>query len=139
MRSISIKGVVLGSLLVIALDLIFGVVMMFSMAQPVLQTGMTRADASLALADIAKGSQFLIGSVIFGTLTTVVGGYVAARIAKRLPYLNSAATGVVGLIFTALYASSEYPMWFNIVGLLVVIPASLLGGHLAKSYSGTRA
>ena len=69
---------------------------------------------------------------MLGTLTTIVGGYVCAKVANRLPYMNAAALGVVGLVVGVLLADGDSPLWFNVLGLLVVLPSALLGGHFAK-------
>lgn len=77
-------------------------------------------------------TNFLLGSIILGTLSTMVGGYLAARIAKKEPYWNAGAIGVLGIVLGLLLAK-DYPLWFNVVGFLLALPAALLGGHLARS------
>ena len=37
--------------------------------------------------------------MVFGMATTVLGGYLAARIAKRIPYYHGLAMGIVGMLF----------------------------------------
>ena len=71
---------------------------------------------------------------MLGSLSTVAGGYVSARIAKRLPYMNSAAVGVVGLVLGAFLADGTLPLWFNLLGFASVLPMALVGGHLAKRH-----
>lgn len=83
--------------------------------------------------EITSSTEFLIGSLILGTLSTSVSGYVAARMAKIVPYLNSAAIGVIGIVLGIFFAGNN-PLWFDILGFASAIPAALLGGHLAKMH-----
>jgi hypothetical protein len=69
------------------------------------------------------------------TLSTVVGGYIAARVAKEAIYLNSGMFGVIGISIGLLvggeYLSGEYPLWFTVLGYISITPSALLGGYLA--------
>ncbi len=71
--------------------------------------------------------------MMFGTATTVGGAYLAARIARRIPYYHGLAMGIVGMLFILITWNSEVT-WPNVVGLLITIPASLLGAHLARRH-----
>lgn len=70
-------------------------------------------------------------SLIIGLLCTTVGGYVAGKIAKRYEVLNSLAVGVLGLVIGVLFAFS-LPLWYNLLGFILVIPSAYLGGVIAK-------
>lgn len=135
MRNISIKGVAFGTLLTLMLDAVAGMAMLFLMGQGTFQPGMTEAEATSAIKAITRGTDFLIVSLVAGTLTTVAGGYVAARVAKRLPYLNAAASGVVGLVLGAVLADGEFPLWFNALGFAAILPGALVGGFLVKQHA----
>jgi hypothetical protein len=69
--------------------------------------------------------------VLFGSATTVGGGYLAARLAKRLPYYHGLAMGLVGIIDIVVEWNSEYTglAW---MGIVTTIPLALVGAHLAK-------
>ena len=83
--------------------------------------------------EATSSTEFLIGSLILGTLSTSVSGYIAARMAKIVPYLNSAAIGVICIILGIFFAGNN-ALWFNVLGFASAIPAALLGGHLAKMH-----
>ena len=134
MRNISIKAVVLGFTVTLLLDALVGVAVMFLFGRGVFQTAISEADAIKALATISQQTSFLLVSLGLGTLTTVAGGYVCARVAKRLPYMNTAALGMVGLLFGFLLADASIPLWFNVLAFVFVMPSSLLGGFFAKRY-----
>lgn len=132
MKRVSFKGIILAALLVLVLNMIAGVVMFVSMGGSFLRRGMTEQQMSDTINALTLSTNFLLGSVIIGTLVTIVGGYVAARIAKKEPYLNASIIGVLGIVLGVLLANN-YPLWFNVLGFVMVLPAALLGGHLAKS------
>ena len=132
MKKVSFKGIILAALLVLVLDTIAGVVMFVSMGGSFLRSGMTEQQMSDAIAALTLSTNFLLGSVILGTLATIAGGYVAARIAKKEPYLNASIIGVFGIVLGVLLANN-YPLWFNVLGFVLVLPAALFGGHLARS------
>ena len=133
MRNISLKGIILATMLVIALDTISGIaVMPIFFGGDALDEGMTEQEQNDAIAAITLTTNFLLTSLIRGTLSKMVGGYVAVRIAKREPYLNAGAFGVLGILLGVLFLKSA-PLWFNVSSLLLILPAALLGGLLAKS------
>ena len=52
---------------------------------------------------------------------------------KYQQYYNGLAIGVVGVIFVLAFSGGN-PLWFTIIGLVLTIPASLYGAHLAKKH-----
>jgi len=88
-----------------------------------------------ALLELAKNIMdttiYLPVMFTFGSLTTVAGAYLAARLAKRIPYYHGLAMGIIGLLFSAFFWSEE-PNSLDYLGLLITIPLSLLGAHLAR-------
>lgn len=132
MNKVSLKGIVIAGLMVVALDTIAGMAMMAIMGGNGFKEGMTGQEANDAMAAVTLSARFLLGSLILGTLSTMVGGYVAARVAKNEPYLNAGIIGVLGILLGVLSAK-DYPLWFNVSGFLFVLPAALLGGHFAKA------
>ena len=131
MDRFSLKGIILAILLMLVLDTISGVALMGVMGSHVLQEGLTDQQVNEAIAAVTHNRDFLLWSLILGTLSTIVAGYVAARIAKKEPYLNAGVVGVLGIAIGLIF-SADYPLWFNVLGFLLVIPAALLGGHLAR-------
>lgn len=132
MNKLSFKGIALAMLLVLALDAIAGIAMTAFMGSNAFSEEMTEQQMNDAIAAMTLSTNFLLGSIILGTLSTMVGGYLAARIAKKEPYWNAGAIGVLGIVLGLLLAK-DYPLWFNVVGFLLALPAALLGGHLARS------
>ena len=67
----------------------------------------------------------------FGLATTVGGGYLAARIAKNIPYYHGLGMGLLGIAY-AFVLWPEQPDGYTWFGLLITIPAAIYGAHLAK-------
>ena len=98
---------------------------------------MSQAEIEEAIAIATQRSGFLITSLIVGLGFTALGGFVAARVAQKEIYLNAGLVGVASLLI-GLFFGSDGPIWFNIAGFLLVIPAALYGGYLADPESGAR-
>ncbi len=120
MNNLSIKGILLGLLVTIVIDIIGGIA-----AIPLFASSMSEE----ALKALNEDTGALIWSLLIGTVSTIIGGFIAARFGKLAPYKNSAVVGVIGLIAGVLLGG-DAPLWFNIIGFASVIPAALLGGYL---------
>lgn len=114
-------------------DQIIGAILVMALAAGTVETNMTEAAIQEALKAVTQTPAFLAATMVFGTATTVGGGYLAARIARKFPYYNGLAIGLVGLTLQ-LYLWRLNPLWMNIIATLTVIPMSVLGAHLAKPH-----
>lgn len=127
MRSIDVKAILIAIGATLSLDLLLTVVLTSAVLSPQAAFDLQTSQVDALLAD----RTFLIWSLILGTFSTIVGGFLAARFARGLPYYHSLIYGIFGLVFSAL-TSEGLPRWYTAVGFTVLIPAALLGGHLAK-------
>jgi hypothetical protein len=103
-------------------------------ASNALTPGPSQAALTEAKLSLAQDNGYLMVGLLLGTMTTVLGGYLAARIAKTLPLYNGLAVGVLGL-FAGVFlggGTEESPWWYLTVGYLSVIPAALVGAWLAQ-------
>jgi hypothetical protein len=139
MRHLSIKAVLSGAAIGLLLDLLSGVTLTFVLGSDAFTRGASEAEVQRALAELSRATPFLFASLVLGSLSTVAAGYVSARIAGRLPYMNAAAVGVAGLLLGVFFADGTLPLWFNLLGFASVLPMALLGGHLAKRQAQARA
>ena len=82
----------------------------------------------------AQDNGYLVAGLLLGTLTTVLGGYLVARIAKKMPFFNALAVGLMSLIAGIVLGGNgdEVPLWYQIMGYITVIPAALAGARLAQ-------
>jgi len=131
MHRIDLKAVVIAFAIECVLDQIIGNILLFVIGQDVFTPEMDHDAFIKAATPIVASADFLLASAVLGTLTTVAGGYLAARFAKGFPLYNGLAIGIVGFVFTAFTLDSE-PAWYMAVGLLLSIPASIYGASIAK-------
>lgn len=74
-------------------------------------------------------------SFVGGLSCTVLGGFVAARIAGRLEYYHGLFTGLGVLVFGELMmlnSPADYALALRLLGDALLIPAALWGAHLRK-------
>ncbi|MBL8267597.1 hypothetical protein [Steroidobacter sp.] len=131
MPSISIRAVILASLAVLGVDILSGMVLTQMFGGPSFDSGLTDEQIRSAYQVLLQDVRYLTFGLILGTASTVLGGYLAARLARNMPYFNALAFGVLGLLISTI-GSGDLPTWFKVVGLLLTLPAALLGGHFAK-------
>ncbi|MEW9701960.1 hypothetical protein [Paenibacillus sp. SI8] len=71
--------------------------------------------------------------MIIGAIFSVLGGFVAARIAKQSKLMHSSIIGLacelLG-IYTILFGKSILPTWYHVIGFIITIPLTLYGGFL---------
>ncbi len=78
-------------------------------------------------------------ALAYRSVYTVVGGYIAAKLALHNPMRHALALGIVGLVFGgvgAIVTITKYdlgPDWYPIALALTGLPLSLLGGALHRS------
>ena len=130
MRTISIKAVVLASLAVFGVDIVSSLILFDAFGGPDLD-GMSDEQMRAAMLVLFQDTRYLTLALILGTASTVLGGYLAARLAKGVPYFNALAFGVLGLV-VGLFTSSDLPIWFKVIGFGLTLPAAVAGGHIAK-------
>lgn len=74
---------------------------------------------------------------------SVLGSYIAARLAPRNPMRHALILGVVGLILSAVGAIATIPLnlgpsWYPIALVLTAVPCAWLGGVLYRVRHGDR-
>ncbi|SDO08789.1 hypothetical protein SAMN04487897_10837 [Paenibacillus sp. yr247] len=76
---------------------------------------------------------FLLLLLVVGLFWSFLGGYIAAKVAKRAEYFNAACIGVIGAAigFDSMLTNHSIPLWYELIGLFVIVPVTLLGGYLA--------
>ncbi|MDY6948798.1 MAG: hypothetical protein SXG53_24145 [Pseudomonadota bacterium] len=131
MPNISIRAVILASLAVLGVDIMSSLLLTQIFGGPGFDSGLSDEQIRAAYQVLLQDVRYLTLGLILGTASTVLGGYLAARLARSVPYFNALAFGVLGLLISSI-GSGELPTWFKVGGLLLTLPAAVLGGHLAK-------
>ena len=133
MPPIDIKAIVIAFAAEIAADFIIGTQLLLYFAGEKLVPDMTREDFVKVSQMVYDTTAFLPWAMVFGTATTMGGAYLAARIAKRVPYYHGLVMGVLAVVYSLLFGSAE-ARWLAYLAILVSIPVSLYGAHLAKKH-----
>lgn len=131
MSSISVRAVILASLAVLGVDILSSLLLTQMFGGPSFGSGLSEEEIRRAYQVLLQDVRYLSFGLILGTASTVLGGYLAARLARTMPYFNALAFGVLGLLISAIGAG-DVPTWFKLFGLALTLPAALIGGHLAK-------
>ena len=129
MKHIDLRAIVLATLAVFGIDFVTGIVLFSTFSD--LVANATDEQVRAAAVALAKDRGYLRAALILGTGSTVVGGYLVARLARRIPYFNALAYGVLGMVLS-MFTTGELPLWFRVVGIGLTIPASLLGAYFCK-------
>lgn len=132
MSRISWKFVLLAFAAEFVVDSIINSVLLIMFAHGTLSPDLDRESFRKASEIVINSSDFLLAKIVLGTATTVGGGYFAARLAKTFPYYNGLGIGLVGLALSIVFWGG--PIWFNLFGVLMVVPASIYGAHIARKH-----
>ena len=127
--NIDIRAIVLATLAVLGIDFITGIVLFSSFTDLPATAGEEQVRA--AAATLSTNTGYLRAALILGTASTVVGGFMVARIARSIPYFNALGYGVLGMILGAV-PTGDLPTWFKVVGIGLTVPASLVGAYFGK-------
>jgi hypothetical protein len=130
---LSFRALVLACAAEFGADTLSGMFLFALFAGDRLRTPLTDDQFHEIFVDVAHHTSYLPWTLAFGTATTIGGAWLAARLAKRIPYYHGLAMGVLGVIYCIVFWNGEFAL-FNVVGLLITIPASLYGAHLAKKH-----
>jgi len=110
-----------------------GIVLLVVLGSVLVSRGASPEELDRAL---MQSDAYLMLAGVVGLGFTVLGGYVAARVANQREYYHGLLTGVVVLAFGELMTNLSpegYPLAYRIIGDLLAIPAALFGAHLRKA------
>jgi hypothetical protein len=131
MQNISIRAVILATLAVLGIDILSGMLLTQMFGGPGWAAGLSKEEIQRAYQVLMQDVRYLTLGLLLGTASTVLGGYLAARLARSMPYYNALAFGVLGILISMIGAG-DLPTWVKVVGLGLSVPAAVLGGHIAK-------
>jgi hypothetical protein len=125
------KAVLVGAAIDIAASTVTGIALVVVAA---LLTGPAAAGAEESVARLSESWTFLMISMILGGACTVLGGYVAGRIARHSFLKHALVAGALSLVVgLALFHGDEGPYagLLAFLGYGLHLPLALLGGWLA--------
>ena len=129
MPDFDFKAIVLATLFVFGIDFVSGLVLFGVFAD--LPANASEVQTRAAVVALSTNPGYLRAALILGTASTIIGGFLVARLARSVPYYNALAFGALAVLL-GLLMSADLPTWFMIVGFGLTIPAALLGAWLCK-------
>lgn len=135
MKKLSVYAIVAGA----AADMVGTLMVSLSISvvagRVLLSQGVPEAEIG---ARLAADTRVLVWSVILGLVASLVGGLVAARIAKHRELTHGASAGAVGLVLStisAVVSPMVLPTWYVIAGYGLVVPLAALGGLIGRIWN----
>jgi hypothetical protein len=134
LKKISLMGVVVGSITdIVSTNILTVPLIIYVMATRQLSS-IPKEQLSEVLLQTMQNDPLLYATQLFiGSACSILGGYIAARIAKHDEILNGtlAAFLCVGSgLYALLFATSHVPAWQLLVGFVVSPALSAFGGYL---------
>jgi CBS domain containing-hemolysin-like protein len=129
MSGIDIRAILLATLAVFGIDFVSSIAL-FAVFGDQVANG-SEEQVRTAVEALSRNPAYLRTALVLGTASTVVGGFLVARIARRIPYFNALAYGLLGVVLSTL-TTGDLPMWFRVVGIGLTVPAALLDAYFAK-------
>ena len=110
---------------------------MYYVKEPLESGGLPEDVIDRAFREMVSSQEGLVALLVIGALCTVLGGYVAGRLAKAEEVKHGALVGAVSLVLGALQSGmvgeeTPIPQWVQLLGYILAIPSGALGGWLAK-------
>jgi len=121
---IKFKAVIVGAIV----DNAGTLLVMTFLAAALVSTGLSEDEVMSRL----KSTNGLLLGLIIGLSFTVLGGFFAGIIAGRTEVLHGALVAVVGMVLALAFREEGSPLWFDIVGLVAMLPAGMGGAYLAQ-------
>ena len=130
-RGSRLKAVIVGCVVDFFGTTLFGVVVTFLLG---IGLGAKELSSEELARQIVNSPLYQAFSLGYGMAFTVLGGFVAARIANYLEYRTALWVGFIGLVIGELLVGASpdaiYPTWSRIVGDMLIMPAALFGANL---------
>ena len=137
MSRISIKGVLIGSVVDIVLTNIASWPLAFFVISDLSKSGVAKDQLLKAAVDAMQmnTSYFVIGMLI-GSFCSIIGGFVSAKIAKKAELLNGALASILCVangLYSWLAGSYLRSWWFHVIAITLSIILAMFGGYIARS------
>jgi hypothetical protein len=84
---------------------------------------------------LADSAPFQVFSLLYGLAFTVLGGYVAARVADRRELWHGMVLGIASLVFGEVYIALfdiDIALWQRLASWLAIVPAGIWGASIYR-------
>lgn len=130
---ICLKGITIGGMVDIVGSVAMGIPLAVIAAIQVNLPAVPPSDQARVLGEAMQRPGYTFASLLLGSLFSVVGGYVAARIARRYEVLNGALSALPCMIFGlwgAINGMVPAPWWQHVLFFLLSPMLGAAGGRL---------
>jgi len=79
-----------------------------------------------------RGFSGLSLMLILGLGFTLIGGYVAGRMAGRMEILHGAIVAGIGLVLGLFFREPSLPLWYEVISFAAMVPIGVAGGYIAR-------
>jgi hypothetical protein len=89
----------------------------------------------------SQDAAFVVGAVLFGMATAMLGGFVAGLVAGQRPILHSGIVSVilaVGALVSLLSSPGEDAVWSQVSALCLMAPSAVMGGIARAKFSSRK-
>lgn len=124
LSDIKLKAVIIGAVV----DNAGTLFIMTLLATALVSTGLSQDEVMGRM----KSTSGLLLGLILGLGCTLLGGYVAGRMAKQTEVLHGALVAVLGMVVALIFWDKSVPAWFDILGFAAMLPTGMAGGRLAQ-------
>jgi len=128
LSNIRLDAVVVGALV----DNVGTMAVMLLLASALSSTGIPQNEVISRM----KSLSGMLLTLIFGLGCTGLGGYTAARMAKRYEILHGALVAIIGIAIALIFREETLPLWYQIVGLISMLPVGMAGGYVVRQRRG---
>ncbi len=136
-RGIHIKAVILGIAADLAATIAAMMAVMTSLGIGAGAEVLSEEESRRLIESTFQEPRYLLLGGLLGLLGTMIGGYVAAKLADAAPLLNAACVGLFGVVL-GIFLIGESPLWFGVIGILLTLPAAVAGGVLWRNRNHAR-
>jgi hypothetical protein len=133
MYRIKLSALALAFLAELGVDILWRAIVINLLAGDQITADMGEDAARQVLEAVSQTPTYLMIGFVLGNVTTVGGGYLAARLSRQYPYYHGLGMGLLGIAFT-LYLWREQTLWLGLFSILANIPLCIWGAHLAKRH-----
>jgi hypothetical protein len=126
LSDIKLKALILG----IIADNAGTLLLMTILAAALVSTGLSEDEVMSRM----KSTSGLLLGLILGLSCTVLGGFFAGKMAGKAEVLHGVLVAIAGMAMALIFRESGTPLWFDVAGLVGMLPAGMAGGHLAQRH-----
>ena len=130
-----LRAVLTGLAVDIGLSTLVGVVLTIVYHSQLVASGMTPDQVDAAMDEIPLDSMINVIGVVLGALSSVLGGYVCARIVRRDEYRVGSVMAALSALIGLMSGSSSVPDDLTVLLTLCTVACVLLGVKFGREYN----